>query len=130
MCHGHVYTIVVAKVVGTDEIVGGYNPLAWNNSTGEVSMETNDSFIFSLKNRNIQKLILSRVTDSSSALFYHNSNDQNIDGPCFGNYEFIMHSDVSNFTQDKLCCNHDPRYDTYYEKPIRTTDDFFFYCRL
>ena len=33
MCHGYAGTIVVAKVSGTDEIVGGYNPLAWDNST-------------------------------------------------------------------------------------------------
>ncbi|RHZ85549.1 hypothetical protein Glove_64g102 [Diversispora epigaea] len=35
MCHGHTGTIVVVKVAGTDEIVGGYNPLAWDNSKSE-----------------------------------------------------------------------------------------------
>ncbi|RHZ83845.1 hypothetical protein Glove_87g83 [Diversispora epigaea] len=54
MCHGHVCTVVVAKVAGTDEIVGGYNPLSWDNSKIGSDMETNNSFIFSLKNGNIQ----------------------------------------------------------------------------
>ncbi|RHZ51197.1 hypothetical protein Glove_482g65 [Diversispora epigaea] len=100
MCHGHAGTIMVAKVAGTDEIVGGYNPLTWDNST-RAYMETNDSFIFSLKNGNIQNSILSRVKDQSGALSYLNSNDQNIYGPHFGNYELAMKSNVSNFTKDK-----------------------------
>ncbi|RHZ77540.1 hypothetical protein Glove_176g19 [Diversispora epigaea] len=50
-----------AKVEGTDEIVGGYNPLAWDNSNISLKwMATNDSFIFSLKNGNIKNSILSR----------------------------------------------------------------------
>ena len=89
-------------------------------------METNDSFIFSLKNGNIRNSILSRVIDSSMALLYLNSNDQRIYGPFFGNCEFMMKSNVSNFTQDKLCwCDYDPSYDNYYEKPIRTTNEEF-----
>ncbi|RHZ80096.1 hypothetical protein Glove_139g287 [Diversispora epigaea] len=50
-CHGHTRTVVVAKVKGTDEIIGGYNPLAWDSACyGEYRwMETKDSFIFSLK---------------------------------------------------------------------------------
>ncbi|RHZ75508.1 hypothetical protein Glove_213g135 [Diversispora epigaea] len=36
MCHG---LILDAKVVGTDEIVGGYNRLAWDNSTrGDITV--------------------------------------------------------------------------------------------
>ncbi|RHZ46442.1 hypothetical protein Glove_621g48 [Diversispora epigaea] len=122
MCHGHAGTIVVAKVAGTDEIVGGYNPLAWDNSTKGVFMETNDSFIFSLKNGNIQSSILSRVQDQSGALHYHNSNDQNIYGPWFGNWEFMMGSDVSDFTQDKQCLCFNTN---CYEKPIRKTTEYF-----
>ncbi|RHZ67635.1 hypothetical protein Glove_300g119 [Diversispora epigaea] len=126
ICNGHTGTIVLAKVAGTDEIVGGYNPLTWNNSTKGVYMETNDSFIFSLKNGNIQKSILSRVADNIKALFYHIPNDQNLDGSLFGNCEFMMKSNVSDFTQDKLCwCDYNPKYNTYYEKPIRTTNEKF-----
>ncbi|RHZ67599.1 hypothetical protein Glove_300g3 [Diversispora epigaea] len=124
-CHGHANTIVVAKVAGTDEIIGGYNPLAWDNSTRGV-METKDSFIFSLKNGNIQDSILSRVIDSTEALFYDDPNVQNMYGPCFGNDEFILRTNVSDFTQDKFCwCNYDTRCEIYYEKPIRTTRELF-----
>ncbi|RHZ67580.1 hypothetical protein Glove_300g73 [Diversispora epigaea] len=125
ICHGHAGTIVVTKVAGTDEIIGGYNPLAWENSTEKIRMETNGSFIFSLKNDNIQNSILSRVIKNSNALLYFNSEDQNNYGPFFGNCEFIMKSEVSNFTKDRLCrCHYDPRL-SYYEKKIRTTDKNF-----
>ncbi|RHZ85521.1 hypothetical protein Glove_64g37 [Diversispora epigaea] len=123
MCHGHINTIVIAKVAGTDEIVGGYNPLAWDNSKGGTFMETNDSFIFSLKNGNIQNSILSRVKDSSGALYY--PHDKNVYGPWFGFEEFLMETKVSNFTQDKLCqCKYEDMFDNY-EKPIRTTSNEF-----
>ncbi|RHZ86288.1 hypothetical protein Glove_52g108 [Diversispora epigaea] len=120
MCHGHSGTIVVAKVAGTDEIIGGYNPLAWDNLTSGF-METNDSFIFSLKNGDMRNSILSRVINSKEALLY--LSDHDIYGPDFGNCEFMMKSSVSDFTQDKLCwC--DPS-DACYEKPIRTTNKYF-----
>ncbi|RHZ67596.1 hypothetical protein Glove_300g6 [Diversispora epigaea] len=122
MCHGHAGTIVVAKIAGTDEIIGGYNPLAWDNSIGDSNMETKDSFIFSLKNGDFQDSILSRVIESSGALYYQDSEDQNSYGPVFGNDEFILESYVSDFTQDKRCwCN----YNEFYEKSIRTTNERF-----
>ncbi|RHZ83831.1 hypothetical protein Glove_87g150 [Diversispora epigaea] len=122
MCHGHAGTIVVAKVAGTDEIIGGYNPLPWDKSSRKRYMKTNDSFIFSLKNGNFNS-ILSRVKDSKYALYYRDSNVQNIYGPEFGDCCFTMESVVSNFTQDKLCwCD---TFSTYYEKPIRKTNKRF-----
>ncbi|RHZ85375.1 hypothetical protein Glove_66g131 [Diversispora epigaea] len=122
MCNGYSGTIVVAKIAETDEIVGGYNPLAWDNSTSGIPMKTKDSFIFSLENDDLQDSIISRVTNSDKALYYSDSNDQNSYGPEFGNCEFIMKSDVSDFTQDKGCqCLHLLR-DAYYEKPIRKTN--------
>ncbi|RHZ86287.1 hypothetical protein Glove_52g109 [Diversispora epigaea] len=125
MCQGHAGAIVVAKVAGTDEIIDGYNSLAWDNLTSGF-METNDSFIFSLKNGNIQNSLISRVKDQSKALSYYNSNLQNFFGLCFGHCEFMMKSHVSDFTQDKLCwCDYDPKCRTYYEKPIRTTTERF-----
>ncbi|RHZ85578.1 hypothetical protein Glove_64g49 [Diversispora epigaea] len=125
MCHGHAGTIVVAKVAGTDEIVGGFNPLAWDNSTTGTYMKANDSFIFSLKNGNIQNSILSRIIHSSGALFYYSN--QNIYGPGFGKGEFLMKSNVSDFSQDKQCqCWYIVDDENYYEKPIRTSDDEFF----
>ncbi|RHZ48308.1 hypothetical protein Glove_553g8 [Diversispora epigaea] len=85
MCGGHAGTIVIVKVAGTDEILGGYNPLAWDNTKKDF-METNDSFIFSLKNGNIQNSILSRVKIEKCefALFYCGPDKQKTCGPCFG----------------------------------------------
>ncbi|CAB5389495.1 unnamed protein product [Rhizophagus irregularis] len=40
-------TIVIMKVSGTDELLGGYNPLTWNINTDGSTM---NSFIFSFKN--------------------------------------------------------------------------------
>ncbi|RHZ73877.1 hypothetical protein Glove_228g48 [Diversispora epigaea] len=116
MCDGYAGTIVIAKVAGTDEILGGYNPLAWDNSTEGIYVETNDSFIFSLKNGNIRKSILSRVKYKECSLFYHSSNSKIFFGPSFGNREFSMNSFISDFTQDKKCwCNNKD----FYEKSIR-----------
>ncbi|RHZ51177.1 hypothetical protein Glove_482g42 [Diversispora epigaea] len=126
MCHGRAGTIVVAKVAETDEIVGGYNPLAWNNSTEGVYMKTKDSFIFSLKHDNVQKnSIISRIKDQSGALLYYKSNLQDVYGPSFGYSEFVMESNVSDFTQDEksICCYISSCH--AYKKPIRTTNERF-----
>ncbi|RHZ87215.1 hypothetical protein Glove_38g40 [Diversispora epigaea] len=42
-------TVVIIKVKGSDEILGGYNPLTWDNASSSIYKETRDSFIFSLK---------------------------------------------------------------------------------
>ncbi|RHZ48347.1 hypothetical protein Glove_552g12 [Diversispora epigaea] len=120
MCHGHAGTIVIAKVAGTDEIVGGYNPLAWDKLKSGFR-KTNDSFIFSLKNGNIQNSILSRVKpNSGEALYYPIS--QSMYGPWFGLQELTMKSKVSGFAQEKQYQCHRI---FYYKKPIRTTNQLF-----
>ncbi|RHZ81692.1 hypothetical protein Glove_117g42 [Diversispora epigaea] len=123
ICHGHARVIVVAKVKGTDEILGGYNPLTWvNNNIKEQWVKTKDSFIFSLKNGNIQNSIISRVEITQNAILNRCKNDQNKYGPQFG-FDFYMRSLNSNdFTLDNNCyCRHSG----YYEKPIRTSSDNF-----
>ncbi|RHZ73582.1 hypothetical protein Glove_230g70 [Diversispora epigaea] len=119
ICDGHANTIVVTKVKGTNEILGGFNPLAWDN-TKEGYMKTDESFIFSFKDANIQNSILSRVKNENRALCHSPWKD--IVGPNFGNCEFMIQSFVSNFTRDtvSLCKN-----TGYYEKNIRTTGDRF-----
>ncbi|RHZ48349.1 hypothetical protein Glove_552g11 [Diversispora epigaea] len=120
MCHRHSDIIVIVKIAGTDEIVDGYNPLAWDKLKSGF-METDNSFVFSLKNDNIKNSIHSRVK-SSGGLYY--PLDQNMYGPWFGFNEFMIGSNVSDFTQDKLCqCKIDDILGAAkYEKPIRTTD--------
>ncbi|RHZ89555.1 hypothetical protein Glove_13g111 [Diversispora epigaea] len=117
ICHGHAKTVVIAKVKWTDEILGGYNPLAWDNSNHETSqwMETKDSFIFSLKNGDIQNSILSRIKNSLYAIRNESKNRQNKVGPRFG--DFFLYSEKSDFAlgNENFCyIKCDP-----HEKPIR-----------
>ncbi|RHZ79715.1 hypothetical protein Glove_141g86 [Diversispora epigaea] len=125
ICHGHACTFIVAKVKGTDEIIGGYNPLAWNNTLDGNSdewMETKDSFIFSLKNGSIQNSILSRVKKTNCAILYVRKNNQKYYGPYFG-FGFSLYSRKSNFNLDRLsyCSN----FSNLYEKRIKTSSDRF-----
>ncbi|RHZ81010.1 hypothetical protein Glove_130g21 [Diversispora epigaea] len=73
ICNRH-NNIGIVEVERTNEIIGGFNPLAWNK-TKEGLIKTNKSFIFSFKGDDYD--------------------------PTFGEYEFMMRSDVSDFTQDK-----------------------------
>ncbi|RHZ85396.1 hypothetical protein Glove_66g20 [Diversispora epigaea] len=125
ICHGHASTVVVLKVKGTDEIIGGYNPLAWDNSNIRYNHKwivTNDSFIFSLKNGNIQNSILSRVKNPNKSFCNVGKSQQNIYGPFFGSNDFYMRSNQSNFTLDSacFCCNQG----TQYERSISSTINF------
>ncbi|RHZ61239.1 hypothetical protein Glove_349g136 [Diversispora epigaea] len=120
-CHGYSRTVVVMKVKGTDEIFGGYNPLAWDaNVNVNTWIETNDSFIFSLKNGNIENSILSRVKESECAFLNMSKDSQKLFGPYFGE-DLLMYSSSSNFTLDQFC-----KYRNWgcYEKPITTDRSF------
>ncbi|RHZ72558.1 hypothetical protein Glove_242g9 [Diversispora epigaea] len=121
MCNGHAGTVVIIKVKGTDEILGGYNPLMWDNNTSGLYKETNDSFIFSLKNGNVHNSILSRVKKSESALWYSNNANQKYTGPNFGEGSLRMWSGQSNFTIDNQFTSFN---NGAYEKPIRTDRSF------
>ncbi|RHZ87547.1 hypothetical protein Glove_33g163 [Diversispora epigaea] len=125
ICHGHTCTIVVAKVKGTDEIIGGYNPLAWDNTLDGNSdewMETKDSFIFSLKNGSIQNSILSRVKKTRFAIINICKKNQKSHGPYFG-YGFSLFSEKSNFNLDCLSyCNNRAN---IYEKRVKISSDRF-----
>ncbi|RHZ70837.1 hypothetical protein Glove_266g7 [Diversispora epigaea] len=121
ICHGHARTVILVKVKGTDEIIGGYNPLAWDKDTDGKWMETKDSFIFSVKNGNIENSILSRVNQPKYAVLNRSKNDQIQMGPHFG--DFWMHSEKSDFTLDNYCyCR---SIGIYYEKPIRSSSERF-----
>ncbi|RHZ85086.1 hypothetical protein Glove_71g70 [Diversispora epigaea] len=125
ICHGHARTVVVAKIKGTDEIIGGYNPLAWDNTYDGKSnkwMETKDSFIFSLKNGNIQNSIFSRVNDTQFAILNVCKNYQKVYGPYFG-YGFCLNSNESNFNLDNN--NFSNLVSHFYEKPIRKSSNSF-----
>src|SRR6185369_7396705 len=86
ICNGQASTVVIMKVKGTEEILGGYNPLIWDANTVDAGYggkweKTNDSFIFSLKNGNIQNSILSRVKIRDNAIWNVHKCEQKNVGP-------------------------------------------------
>ncbi|RHZ78302.1 hypothetical protein Glove_166g95 [Diversispora epigaea] len=122
MCHGHANTVVIIKVKGTDEILGGYNPLMWDNTNDlSVFVQTEDSFTFSLKNGNIQNSILSRVKRPEHALRYCDKSSQYIAGPNFGGGHLYLMSYKYDFTIDDASLS----FINNYEKLIRTTHTKF-----
>jgi len=91
LCSHKGATIVVGKVSDTEEILGGYNPLSWNNKwkNGKY-VSTQESFIFAL-DKNIDESIISFVYDSSCAIYHHKDNFPAFGGGidlCFGNENF------------------------------------------
>ncbi|RHZ73537.1 hypothetical protein Glove_230g211 [Diversispora epigaea] len=111
--HGHGNTIVICKVKETGEIIGGFNPLAWNK-TIKGWMKTNKSFIFSFRDGSSQNPIFSRVKDENNAIFFHCH--KNKVGPRFGKAEFMLKSRQFDFTKD---CLNQCKKSRFYEKSPR-----------
>ncbi|RHZ58643.1 hypothetical protein Glove_372g6 [Diversispora epigaea] len=118
ICHGRTNTIVISKVKGSEEIIGGFNPLAWDK-TKEDWMRTNNSFIFSFKDSNTKNSILSRVKDENFALHFHCNKDEV--GPRFGRAEFMLKSSKFDFTKDCLSQCQNSR---FYEKSLRESEEY------
>ncbi|EXX54927.1 hypothetical protein RirG_230020 [Rhizophagus irregularis DAOM 197198w] len=108
-CDGKPYTVTFIKVRGTEEIIGGYNPLIWESS--RVWGETEDSFIFSFKNRDA---VISSVKNPNYAIDY-----STICGPQFG-YDLTICSTDKLVNYSKIFCKQH-----FYEKKIRDTEDEF-----
>ncbi|RIB17256.1 hypothetical protein C2G38_2142680 [Gigaspora rosea] len=122
LCNGEENLVVVIKVEGTDEILGGYNPIGWikpANSIGEYGgphgeyEDCDECFIFSLKNSTLQESILSLVKSMEYAV--HNAR---YCGPAFGGVEeetYGCNFDLVLFIEGETCyCEQ-----SSYEKPIR-----------
>ncbi|RHZ89469.1 hypothetical protein Glove_13g242 [Diversispora epigaea] len=106
LCDQKTNVVVFAKVKDTDEILGGYNPIGWNSDLDWQYSKTNASFIFSLKNGNIKKSILSRVKSPSKAIF-----NNPIFGPNF--YNSLFMNGIQSFMNYPG--------NSIYEKSIKTT---------
>jgi hypothetical protein len=115
LCNGKLYTVTFIKVRGTEEIIGGYNPLVWK-SDGDYCA-TKDSFIFSFKNKNnFKDPIFSNVTDMDGAVFY-----ASYVGPSFGSdIDIYVRNGIDSKGFDYCRCKQ-----SYYEKKIRDTEDLF-----
>jgi hypothetical protein len=107
MCDEKSCTVIIVKVNGCDEILGGYNPVEWKSNSSYRT--TRDSFIFSFDNGTIENYIISRVVDESNAIF-----NSSIFGPTFGKGDLIMSRYIGNYCK-KIS----------YEKSIRKTTDLF-----
>ncbi|CAB4389232.1 unnamed protein product [Rhizophagus irregularis] len=73
-------TIFVAKIQGSTQIIGGYNPLDWNGN--DVWKTTSGSFLFNFADgKNISTANLGYVKDPESAVYCSNNS-----GPQMGNF--------------------------------------------
>ncbi|EXX63879.1 uncharacterized protein OCT59_027267 [Rhizophagus irregularis] len=85
ICDNQSHTITIIKVKDSKEILGGYNPIAWeSNEFSEICDEafssTKDSFIFSFKDSDdIESYILSRIKFEKYAIYNASGH-----GPSFG----------------------------------------------
>jgi hypothetical protein len=105
-CDNQSNTLTIVKVKDSNEILGGYNPIAWesDNSYGA----TEDSFIFSFKDsNNIESYVLSRAREVKSAILKCPGY-----GPAFSN-------DLIVFGVSAKCFNVD------YERLIRESNGKF-----
>jgi hypothetical protein len=114
ICDNQSHTITIIKVKDSNEILGGYNPIAWNYSGSKYGY-TKNSFIFSFKNgEDIEDYILSRVKGTIFAIY----NDINF-GPTFGFNDLKLSGEESkNFYYNMSDCS-------VYEKQIREISDAF-----
>ncbi|GBB85472.1 hypothetical protein RclHR1_00120026 [Rhizophagus clarus] len=95
---------VIFKVKGTEEILGGYNPIIWRSHGSGLWAKTKDSFIFSFKNNNVKGGIISDIEDTDRASWYDSGA-----GPFFG-YDIIIYAHNSLHYNDIRYEQH------YYEK--------------
>ena len=117
MCAGKGSTVVVGKILNTEEILGGYNPIAWKTTSETSSIVwalTSGSFIFSLDNDESENNMVSSVVNYEYAIqearYYY---------PCFGSGDLF-------FGGKSLFRTYLPfaRQDTY-QIPIRSDSDEF-----
>jgi hypothetical protein len=120
ICDNQSNTVTIIKVKDSNEVLGGYTPIAWKtdesdddndefDNDGDNYDTAKDSFIFSFTNSNdIENYILSRVKKENCA-----TDNQYYLGPSFN-------SDLSLADDSGICINQ------CYEKQIRETEDEFF----
>jgi hypothetical protein len=87
-CDNKGATIVVAKLMDSEQIMGGYSPLQWESNNKKYKY-SKDSFIFSFTNReNLQTAKVGHINDKYSrySIFCHKHN-----GPTFGCGHDLFH---------------------------------------
>uniref|UniRef100_U9UMP4 TLDc domain-containing protein n=1 Tax=Rhizophagus irregularis (strain DAOM 181602 / DAOM 197198 / MUCL 43194) TaxID=747089 RepID=U9UMP4_RHIID len=113
LCDNKSNTITFIKVKGTDEILGGYNPLTWTPSGSY--HQTMHSFIFSFKSKcNLKNAILSNVKDIDHTINNRVLNHGIFFGDDLMTWGSNIYNDYDHLYSKKL----------YYEKKIRDDDKF------
>ncbi|GET51625.1 hypothetical protein GLOIN_2v1848845 [Rhizophagus irregularis DAOM 181602=DAOM 197198] len=113
LCDDISNTVTFIKVKGENEIIGGYNPLKWISSSLSWH-KTDESFIFSFNNKDINNAIISDIENTNFALY---NNYQY--GPHFGDitiYSSNRSSDYNNIYYKKQ----------NYKKRIRDSESNFY----
>ncbi|GBC06519.1 hypothetical protein RclHR1_00690009 [Rhizophagus clarus] len=105
ICDNQSRTVTIVKVKDSNEILGGYNPIEWKSVYGFGI--TNNSFIFSFMNNNINDHIISRVKKEVYAINYWDRY-----GPSFGRSDLIINGTTFN-SKSNYCRK------IFYEKKIR-----------
>jgi hypothetical protein len=114
LCDNKLKTVTFIKVKGTDEILGGYNPIIWKSNNSW--RETKDSFILSFKYKNglFKDRIISSVKEINYAFF-----DSTYRGS-FGGGDLMLYGNCRTKDYDEIYCRQ-----SRYEKKIRDTEDKF-----
>ncbi|CAG8464988.1 1267_t:CDS:2 [Dentiscutata heterogama] len=96
-CDNKGATIVVAKILNSNTLIGGYNPLDWNGDN--VWKQTNDSFLFRIDTDDYHiKLEESHIRDSASGFAIYCGSDY---GPSFGEGPDLRFFDNNNILKCK-----------------------------
>jgi hypothetical protein len=115
-------TITIARVKGTNEILGGFNPYNWQSKGGECKDDSDRqdnadknrrSFIFSLDNKNLGNSIYSKVCSGACA----HCNEEDL-GPNFGGKDADLNLLRTGVNEGKCVKKH-------YETRIRESTDCF-----
>ncbi|GBC00029.1 hypothetical protein RclHR1_03710013 [Rhizophagus clarus] len=112
LCDDKYNTVTFIKVKGTEEILGGYNPLEWKST--DSWGKTKHSFIFSFKNKDIRSAIISNVDYINRAIAYNPEH-----GPQFGD-DIIIYASRESKDYDFILCRK-----LYYERKIRDSENYF-----
>ncbi|GBB90434.1 hypothetical protein RclHR1_01740011 [Rhizophagus clarus] len=113
-------TIVVMRISGSRQIIGGYNPATWKISKGQSfgARFTNctDSFIFSFNDVPEKSNIISPIRDSKNAIRYLSNG---FTGPVFGDGDLVVTGE--NFKTGRSCyC----KKASYQESVMDSTENF------
>ncbi|EXX67514.1 uncharacterized protein OCT59_029210 [Rhizophagus irregularis] len=116
LCDNVPHTVTFIKIKGTEEIIGGYNPLEWKSDCGYYKIK--DSFVFSFKNKSsFKESILSHVKNIDQSLYCEDKY-----GPTFDDDIRMYVKEEDDDSKDYEFCRCKQ---VSYKKKIRNTEDYF-----